>query len=346
MTELSKIIHEIVKENGPISVGTYMSLCLGHPQHGYYMQREAFGAQGDFVTAPEISQLFGEMLAVWVMLTWEKMGKPSDIQLVELGPGRGTLMSDIWRSMAVQPELRDNVQIHMVEFSPRLLQIQEEALADAPVTWHANFETVPQASSIIIANEFFDALPIEQAIFHQDDWYQRQVTSDEVDLFFTKGEILQGIAEDEMPEGSIFEYAPLATMIMQQLCRFIDQNKGAMLVIDYGDDAPLSERFGDTLQGLRDHLMVDVFDEPGFSDLTAHVAFSSLEMIAQEENCETNPVQTQREFLTQLGIRLRAEKLASKATEDQARDLYTGLDRLVDANQMGDLFKVLQVFSK
>lgn len=346
MTELSNIIHNIIKENGPISIGTYMSLCLGHPQHGYYMQREAFGEQGDFITAPEISQLFGEMLAVWVMLTWERMGKPANIQLVELGPGRGTLMSDIWRSLAVQPELRDTIQIHLVEFSPRLQQVQQEALEGAPVTWHANFETVPQAPSIIIANEFFDALPIEQAIFHQDDWYQRLVTSDEIDLFFTRGEILQGIAEDEMPEDSIFEYAPLATTIMQQLCRFIDQNKGALLAIDYGDDAPLSERYGDTLQALRNHTMVDIFDEPGESDVTAHVAFSSLEMIAQEENCVTEPVITQREFLTQLGIRLRAEKLASKATDEQAEILYSGLDRLVDPHQMGDLFKVLQVFSK
>lgn len=346
MTELSKIIHEVIKENGPISIGTYMSMCLGHPQYGYYMNREAFGAQGDFITAPEISQLFGEMLAIWVMITWEKMGQPEQIQIVEFGPGKGTLMSDIWRSIAVQPELRDKVQIQMVEFSPRLQQIQQEALSDAPVTWHTNFETIPQVPSIIIANEFFDALPIEQAVFHQDDWYQRLVTSDEEDLFFSMGEILQGISDTEMPEGMIFEYAPLATMIMQQLCRFIQQNGGAMLVIDYGDDAPLSERFGDTLQAMRDHNMVDIFDEPGHSDLTAHVAFSSLEMIAQEERCETMPIQTQREFLTQLGIRLRADKLASKSTEQQGIDLKSGMNRLIDAQQMGDLFKVLQVYSK
>lgn len=344
MTGLSETLHELIKENGPISIGTYMSLCLGHPQYGYYMQREAFGAQGDFITAPEISQLFGESLAIWVMLTWEKMGKPKNIQLVELGPGRGTLMSDIWRSLSAQPDLRNIVQIHLVEFSPRLQQVQQEALHGAPVTWHATIDTLPAAPSIILANEFFDALPIEQAIFHQDDWYQRLVTSDEIDLFFTRGEILQGIAEDEMPEGSVFEYAPLATTVMQQLCRFIKQHGGALLAIDYGDDAPLSERFGDTLQALRAHTMVDIFDEPGHSDLTAHVAFSSLAMIAQEENCGTEPVITQREFLTQLGIRLRAEKLAARATEEQARDLYSGLDRLIDPHQMGDLFKVLQVY--
>lgn len=346
MSELSKIIHEVIKENGPISIGTYMSLCLGHPQHGYYMQREAFGAQGDFITAPEISQLFGEMLAVWVMLTWERMGKPENIQLVELGPGRGTLMSDIWRSLTVQPDLRDKVQLHLVEFSPRLQQVQQEALEGAPATWHSTIETLPQSPSIIIANEFFDALPIEQAVFHQDDWYQRLVTSDEEDLFFTMGDILQGIAEDEMPEGSIFEYAPLATTVMQQLCRFIRKNGGALLAIDYGDDAPLSERFGDTLQALREHQMVDIFDEPGKSDLTAHVAFSSLEMIAREEGCVTDPILTQREFLTRMGIRLRAEKLAAKATDEQAPALFSGLDRLVDPAQMGDLFKVLQVYAK
>jgi NADH dehydrogenase [ubiquinone] 1 alpha subcomplex assembly factor 7 len=346
MTELSKIIHEIIKENGPISIGTYMSLCLGHPQFGYYMQREAFGAQGDFITAPEVSQLFGEMISIWVMLTYERMGSPESLQLVELGPGRGTLMSDIWRGLGTQPGLREKTQIHLVEFSPRLHQIQADTLEGLPVTWHTNIETVPQAPTIFIANEFFDALPIEQAIYHQDDWHQRQVTSDEIDIFFTTGDILQGLPNEEMPEGSIFEYAPLATTIMQQLCRFIDHNGGALLAIDYGDDAPLNERIGDTLQALQKHQMVDIFDEPGHADLTAHVAFSSLEMIAQEENCETLPVTTQREFLTQLGIRLRLDKLLPKATPEQAEQLQSGLERLIDPLQMGDLFKVLQVFGK
>ena len=346
MTELSKLIHELIKENGPISVGTYMSLCLGHAQHGYYMQREAFGAQGDFITAPEISQLFGEMLSIWVMLTYERMGEPEAFNLVELGPGRGTLMSDLWRGLSVQPELRDKIQIHLVEFSPRLQQIQSEALEGLPITWHANIETLPQVPSIIIANEFFDALPIEQAIYHQDDWYQRLVTSDEVDLFFTRGDILQGLPNEEMPEGSVFEYAPLSTTIMQQLCRFISQNGGALLAIDYGDDAPLNERFGDTLQALSKHQMVDIFEEPGLADLTAHVAFSSLEMIAQEENCRTLPLQTQREFLTEMGIRLRLQKLLPRATDEQAEQLQTGMERLIDPMQMGDLFKVLQVFGR
>jgi NADH dehydrogenase [ubiquinone] 1 alpha subcomplex assembly factor 7 len=346
MSELSEILHEMIKENGPISIGTYMSLCLGHPQFGYYMQREAFGEQGDFTTAPEISQLFGEMLAIWVMLTCEKMGEMEEINLVELGPGRGTLMSDLWRSLSTQPALRDKIQIHLVEFSPRLQQVQAENLEGVPVTWHTNIETLPQVPSIIIANEFFDALPIEQATYHQDDWYQRLVTSDEIDLFFTRGEILQGLPDQEMPDGSIFEYAPLPTTIMQQLCRFIAQNGGALLAIDYGDDYPLNERFGDTLQALQKHQMVDIFEEPGKADLTAHVAFSSLEMVAQEENCEVLPVTTQREFLTQLGIRLRLEKLLPKATPEQAEQLQSGLDRLINPLQMGDLFKVLQVFGK
>jgi len=343
---LSDVLRQIIKDHGPISVGAYMSLCLGHPQFGYYMQREAFGAQGDFITAPEISQLFGEILAIWVMLSWEQLGKPVDIQLVELGPGRGTLMSDVWRSLAVQPELRDALSIHLVEFSPRLQQIQKEALGDAPVIWHSTIETLPSRPSIILANEFFDALPVEQAIYQQDDWHQRLVTCDAEDFYFASGEILQGISNEDMPPDSIFEYAPLATTIMQQLCRFIQQNTGALLAIDYGDDAPLTERYGDTLQAVRQHRMVDIFEDPGHCDLTAHVAFASLEMVAQEEGCRTLPVQTQREFLTQLGIRLRLEKLLGKATPEQASALQSGVQRLIDPAQMGDLFKVLQVYSQ
>ncbi|MDB5478799.1 MAG: uncharacterized protein JWM96_1294 [Alphaproteobacteria bacterium] len=344
-TPLSEILRTMIKENGPISIGTFMALCLSHPQYGYYMAREAFGAKGDFTTAPEISQLFGEMIAVWIVLSWEQLGKPDDLQLVELGPGRGTLMKDIWRGLSTRPELRDKLQIQLVEFSPRLQTVQKENLAGLPVTWHTHFEAVHNRPTIILANEFFDALPVEQAIFHQDAWYQRMITADDEDFLFALGAPLQGITEYGMPEFSIFEYAPLATSIMQQLCDFVKKNDGALLAIDYGDDFPLEERFGETIQALHKHKMVDIFELPGESDLTAHVSFASLSAIANEEGCTALPLQTQREFLTQLGIRLRAEKLLASATEDQAKDLQLSLQRLIDPLQMGDLFKVLQVYS-
>lgn len=344
-TPLFNLIHDSIKTNGPMSVGTFMSLCLGHPQLGYYMTREAFGAQGDFTTAPEISQLFGEMVAIWVMMTWEQMGKPNNVQLIELGPGRGTLMKDIWRGIGMMPELRDHAEIHLVEFSPRLQKIQGETLQGLPVQWHMHIDSVPMEPSIIIANEFFDALPIEQAMFHDGRWHQRVVVTEDEDLIFGLGSALQGLPTENVPDGSIYEYAPQATDIMAKLCQRLQQSRGAMLVIDYGDDVHLDNRFGDTLQALHDHKMTHVFEHVGESDVTVHVAFASLKIVAQEMGCATLPVQTQREFLTQLGIRLRLEKLLPNATPEQAKQLQSGVHRLVDAAEMGDLFKVLQVFS-
>ena len=345
MTPLHNIIRETIEKNGPISVATFMSMCLGHPQYGYYMNREAFGARGDFITAPEISQLFGEMIALWVILSWEQLGKPDEIQLIEMGPGRGTLMRDIWRGLSASPALQEKLQIHLVEFSPRLQKIQREMLEDLPLTWHQHLETVPQQTSLIVANEFFDALPIEQAFQHQGNWFKRVVTMDDEDLLFVVGPGLQGLPPQNLPDGTIYEYAPLAAQIMAELCQRLQSAKGAMLIIDYGDDVPLDRRFGDTLQSLRDHKPVDVLAAPGESDVTAHVSFASLKMIATENACATLPLQTQREFLAKFGIDIRLAKLAETAMPEQAAALKSGVHRLVDHDEMGDLFKVLQVFS-
>ncbi len=344
-TPLFDFIHDMIDTNDALTVGQFMSLCLGHPQHGYYMTQEAFGSKGDFTTAPEISQTFGEMVAIWVVTAWEKMGKPDMIQLVELGPGRGTLMKDIWRGLSAKPELRDILNVHLVEFSPRLRDIQKEALQGVPVTWHDNIETVPYLPTLIVANEFFDALPIEQAMHHQGQWYQRVVTTAEEDLMFSLGKPLQGIAtHKDVEDGTVYEYAPIATEIMQDLCRRLYDTTGAMLIIDYGDDVALDERFGDTLQALYQHKPVSVFEQIGTSDITAHVAFRSLSLLAQENLCVTLPVQTQGEFLKSLGIELRLKALLEKADAEQAAALQSGVQRLVAPDQMGDLFKVLQVF--
>lgn len=344
-TALFSFIHQMIDTNGDIGVGQFMSLCLGHPQHGYYMTQEAFGEKGDFTTAPEISQSFGEMVALWVITQWENMGKPDPVQLVELGPGRGTLMKDIWRGLSAKPELRDILSVHMVEFSPRLRDMQRANLPDVPVTWHEDIATVPYVPTLIVANEFFDALPIEQAIRHQNNWYQRVITTAEEDLLFSIGKPLQGIASHkDATDGMIYEYAPIATEIMSDLCARIYDTTGAMLVIDYGDDVPLDERFGDTLQALYKHKPVSVFDHIGTSDVTAHVAFRNLSLVAQENLCAVLPVQTQGEFLKSYGIELRLKALLQKADMSQAADLQSGVNRLIAPDQMGDLFKVLQVF--
>lgn len=343
MTETETLQH-LIHSQTPISIGTFMALCLGHPEHGYYMTKEPFGVKGDFTTAPEISQLFGEMLGVWAMTTIPQLPQSYGLQLVELGPGRGTLMSDLWRSLSAQPQLREQLHIHLVEFSPRLRAAQQEKLSGLPVTWHDTFDTVPQRPSLIIANEFFDALPIEQAEFHNGTWYERLITTEEEDLIFTLGKPLQGIYTKNPKNKDIFEYAPAATQMMEDLCYFLRKNKGAMVAIDYGDTTPLDERIGETLQALHEHKPCSVLEYLGECDLTAHVAFHSLCSIAVENGCDV-AVTTQREFLTQLGIRLRSEKLLGSATLEQARAIKSGLERLIAPDQMGDLFKVMVVHS-
>lgn len=340
---LSAVLQSMICDNGPISVGTFMALALGHPQFGYYMSHEPFGENGDFTTAPEISQLFGEMLAVWAMnIAPQFLGK--ELQLVELGPGRGTLMHDLWRGLSAMPELRSNLKVHLVEFSPRLRELQELKLAGIPVTWHESFETVPQKPSIIIANELFDALPVEQAVYHNGAWHQRLVMFDQDDFLFTLGLPLQGIHVDAPKDGDILEYNPASMNLMEDLCYFLRKNSGAMAIIDYGDDVELDKRTGETLQALHEHKPCSPLENVGTCDITAHVAFQALIHAAHEQGCDPQ-LMTQREFLTQLGIRLRADKLLANASLDQARALKSGLERLVAPDQMGDLFKVLTVLS-
>ncbi len=338
--ETNAPLHDILRNSGPLPVSLFMAQCLGHPLHGYYMTQEPFGVAGDFTTAPEISQLFGEMLAVWAMTQAPLL--PSPLQVVELGPGRGSLMQDFWRGLSAQPALRDSLTIHLVEFSPRLRALQQEKLQGLPVTWHENLETIPQRPSIILANEFFDALPIEQAVYHDNAWYQRLVVAEEEDFIFTLGPQLQGIHVPKATDGAIYEYAPAAAAIMEDLCYFLRKNKGVLLAIDYGDDVELDQRVGETLQALHKHQPVSPLSLPGLCDVTAHVAFQALQQVATENGCDSI-LTTQREFLTRLGIRLRAEKLLVHATLDQARTLKSGLERLIAPDQMGDLFKVLEV---
>jgi NADH dehydrogenase [ubiquinone] 1 alpha subcomplex assembly factor 7 len=338
---LENLIRSIIQQRGQITVGEYMTLALGHPQWGYYMSREPFGTEGDFTTAPEVSQLFGEMIGVWVITQWERMGKPKNIQLVELGPGRGTLMHDILRAIKVASDFKP--EIHLVEFSPRLKQIQSETLQGHNIVWHEHFEDLPNTPSIIVANEFFDALPIEQAVFHDGHWFRRVIIEDDGDLMFSLDTPLQGINTEKTENGTIYEYAPMATMVMEEISSFFQRNGGALLAIDYGDDVELDKRTGETLQAIYKKKKSDVLEHIGKSDLTAHVSFASLALIATEMSCAASPLLTQAQFLTRMGIRLRAEKLMASASDEQKKALQSGLHRLVDVGEMGDIFKVLEI---
>jgi NADH dehydrogenase [ubiquinone] 1 alpha subcomplex assembly factor 7 len=279
-TPLLSLLRRMIAEQGPISVATYMALALGHPRHGYYMTRDPFGARGDFTTAPEISQLFGECLAVWCALAWDAMKRPLPARLVELGPGRGTLMADLVRTLErVAPDLARGAAIHLVETSPVLRQKQEAALRGRRVAWHEALARVPPGPLLLVANEFFDALPIQQFLRAGAGWRERLVDWDEAQqrLVFRAGPLLPGAAPPALeaaPEGSVYETSAVATALADEVGARLATAPGAALIIDYGRPAPEP---GDTLAAIRDRQKdADPLAAPGEADLTAHVDFAAL----------------------------------------------------------------------
>jgi SAM-dependent MidA family methyltransferase len=342
---------------GPITVADYMADALAHPQWGYYRKQDPFGSAGDFVTAPEISQMFGELIGLWAAVTWQQMGSPSRLHLVEMGPGRGTLMADALRAVRNVPGFADAVTVRFVETSPVLRTRQQAAIMEygIPAVWHDSFDQIPDTQNapvIVIANEFFDALPVRQFQFARDGWRERLVAiaSDTDDLCFVAGGVapmtdalvpvtLRGTAK----VNDVFETSMQAISIADQIARRINRDGGAALVIDYGH---AHSGFGDTLQALRQHKFHPVLSNPGDADLTTHVDFGALSRTFDQADARTGAVLGQGTFLKMLGIEARADLLKQSATPDQATAIDAALKRLVDADQMGTLFKVLIAYGR
>lgn len=348
MSDLAKHIARLIKETGPMPVSHYMALALGHPKHGYYMTRDPLGAAGDFTTSPEISQMFGELVGLWIAETWIAQGSPSPFILAELGPGRGTLMADALRALRSVPGLLPALDLHFVETSPVLAAIQKQNVPNA--TWHDRFDTLPQGPIYIIANEFFDALPIRQFVRMEQGWCERYVMlsedSNDDEPAFEPAIMPVPQASDDMlapaqrdaPVGSLAEVSPASVAFTDDIARRIAQHGGAALIIDYGH---VKSAVGDTLQALRAHQFVDAFEHPGEADLTAHVDFKALALAAKAAGIQANGPIEQGTFLRALGISERAETLKVKATPDQARDIDVAERRLTSREEMGSLFKVL-----
>ena len=331
---------------GPMPVAEYMALCLFDREHGYYTTRDPFGARGDFITAPEVSQMFGELVGLWMSAVWKQMGAPENVRLVELGPGRGTMMKDALRALQIAPDFRAAIVVHLVEASPLLQVQQEKALADAgvPMFWHAALAEVPKGPAILIANEFFDALPVNQAIKTDRGWHERRIEIDSSDqLAFT-------IAPEPIPffqtllpsplraarAGAIFEWRSDNEAV--EMGRRVADGRGAALVIDYGHT---ESGLGETFQAVGQHAYADPLATPGGLDLTAHVDFQAL-LRAVEAMGVTGfgPIE-QSQFLRRLGIEQRAATL--KANAARASDIDQALARLIGQNRaaMGELFKVV-----
>ena len=328
-----------IQATGAMPVGEFMQRCVS----GYYAGRDPFGRDGDFTTAPEISQMFGEMTGLWSAIAWQIIGAPEEVLLVELGPGRGTLMRDLMRAAAAMPDFRAAARIHLVETSPVLREMQREALAEFDPVWREDAAHLPDGPAIVIANEFFDALPIDQYVFRSDGWHERMVTCRD-QFAFTDGPPVSDrrMAELGAPEarlGEVFEVNPAARRLVAALAKRFAAQPGALLAIDYGHDRAA---VGDTLQAVRRHQPVPALQTPGEVDLTAHVDFAALVRAASA--AKISPVAGQGSFLRRLGIELRAERLAA-AHPDQAGDLMAGCHRLINPAGMGTLFKVLAICS-
>ena len=354
MTTLAAHLREVIAEEGPLPLDRFMSLALGHPTLGYYTTRDPLGAGGDFTTAPEISQMFGELIGLWAVEIWGSMGAPQRTHLVELGPGRGTLMQDALRAARIVPGFAEAIDVHLVETSPVLEQAQRGLLANSgfPVHWHQTIETIPPGPAIVIANEFFDALPVRHYIRSPAGWSQRLVGVDEGGFFvFGLSREFERTLRLEAELGTVLEVGALGQQIMASLAARLVSQGGAALVIDYGYR---ETSFGETLQALKGHKYVDPLAEPGEADLTTQVDFAALGRAARASGAHVFGPLNQGDFLMRLGIFDRARALIRKASEDQARQIEAALARLVSPEKevrvaggvfegMGELFKVLCV---
>ncbi len=338
---------------GAITLAHYMEACLGDPEFGYYATRDPFGVEGDFITAPEISQIFGELIGLWCVSVWRDMGAPSPLRLVELGPGRATLMADALRAVRLVPEFLQATHIHLVETSPVLRGTQSTNLRATPMRplWHHRLGDVPGGAAIVIANEFLDALPVRQFERREGAWFERCVgVSDTGGFIFCTApapletpDMLPASVRVGAKDGDIAEIRPGAEALVEDLAGRAKHHPLAALVIDYGHrvSAP-----GETLQAVKAHEFSDPLAMPGEADLTAHVDFAELGGTAVKNGLQVHGPIPQADFLNALGLRERCARLMEKAPEKDRELIASGAKRLADRAQMGEHFKVMALTSE
>jgi len=351
VTPLEKVIRQRITHDGPMPLAEYMVLCLTHPQHGYYTTGHPVGGRGsaqhqsgDFITAPEVSQMFGELIGVWCMEVWQALGSPEQFNLVEIGPGRGTLMRDLMRISGALPGFKEAADIYLVEVSPTLREQQGLALSSVgDINWIRDIDDLPEQPSIVIANELLDALPFRQWCKHGEDWLERAVgiVDDKLSFVLRPNRLeLRDLPTDHAtkPEGTIFETAPTREAFVARIADLLSRINGAALFIDYGH---LQTGYGDTFQAVRNHAPANPFSDPGLTDLTSHVDFEPLGAVAIGNGCVVQQPVSQGQFLLSLGLLERAGNLGANKAADMQTTLQQAVERLAAPQGMGELFKVL-----
>lgn len=335
---------------------TFIETALWHPEWGYYRHQLPIGRTGDFVTAPEVTSLFGEMLGLWVVDLWERSGMPTPVHLIELGPGNGTLMADILATCRIRPTLQKHIHGHCIEINPYLIQKQKQHLATYSCFWHQDLETIPPGFTLIIANEFFDVFPIRQLHYttHQS-WREAYIKTQPAPYQMSMHPIEKSdpilahwrCQQTEKQADSTFdviELSELDAVWSNAIAHRLKMNIGAALIIDYGDE--IMARYGDTLQVLYQHRYSELLKHVGQSDITHHVDFLNLKYIFQEAELPVYGSVTQGRFLTQLGILHRVKRFLESYTGTQRSQITQAVERLISRQGMGNLFKVLAVTSK
>lgn len=337
--ELGRLIARRIALTGPISVADFMAEALGHPRLGYYRRAQPLGAAGDFTTAPEISQMFGELIGAWLAERWLAMGQPN-VALVELGPGRGTLVADALRATRGVPGFHAALNLHLVETNTVLRAEQQRALAEFSPTWHERFDEVPAGPMLLVANEFFDALPVRQFEKTAHGWRERMVglAPDGEMLMFALAPGATPFARflPEAAEGAQAEISEAGRALATAIGARVTRDGGWALIVDYGYESGSAA----TLQAVRSHEGASVLAEPGETDLSAHVDFAAL---AAAAGAATFGPVSQADFLRRLGLLQRAETLKARASEPQRRAIDVTLARLIGPDQMGTLFRVMAV---
>ena len=349
-TPLGERIARQIAATGPIGIAEYMALCMNDPVDGYYARPDTIGARGDFITAPETSQMFGELIGVWCVSAWQALGRPAECRLVEAGPGRGTLLRDLLRAVHRFAEFDAAIDLRLIETSAAMIAHQHQAIEAAGLhfagkaTWHTSLAEVPAGPLILVANEFLDVLPFRQYVKAGEVWHERCVGfGEDGSLRFALGpalidpSLLPPGAPSE-PDGAVYEYAPAREAWVAALAERLARDGGVALLIDYGH---AESGFGDTFQAMRGHGYADPLESPGLADLTSHVDFAALSRAAMAAGAHASVITEQGEFLLSMGLLERAGALGAKGDEETRQRLRGEVERLAHHNHMGRLFKVL-----